>query len=151
MCDSSFTPVEQANVLLNVKDHVLSMNPIGKGYYVAEYDNLETNTIIATAQAEVGGVFLGERTIAVNLVPRQTEMANTQLNEQFMQNLVERVKGTYIHADDIDRDIAKIFDAQTHLGTTRRMTSVWPTWPLFMALCIILTVEWFIRRRKGLV
>jgi len=151
VCDSSFTPVEQANVLLNIKEQVLTMNSTGNGYYVAECDNIDMDTIIATAQAEVGGVFLGEKTIAVNLPPRQTEMTDTQLNEQFMQTLAERIEGKYIHADDIDRNITKMFEAQTHLGTTRRMTSIWPRWLLFLILCITLSMEWFLRRTKGLV
>ncbi len=77
VCDNSFAPVEQANVLLNIKEQVLTMEPSGKGYYIAEIDNVDTDTVIATAQAEVGGVFLGEKTIAVNLPPRQTEMSDT--------------------------------------------------------------------------
>ena len=151
VCDSSFAPVEQANVLLNIKEQILTMEPTGKGYYVAEIDNVDTDTVIATAQAEVGGVFLGERTIAVNLPPRRTEMSDTQLNEQFMQALAERINGKYVHADDIDKDITRMFEAQTHIGTSRNMTSVWPRWPLFLALCIILSMEWFLRRKKGLV
>ncbi len=151
VCDSSFTPVEQANVLLDIKAQVLTMEPTGKGYYIAEIDNVDIDTVIATAQAEVGGVFLGERTIAVNLPPHQTEMFDTQINEQFMQTLAERINGKYVYADDINRDITKMFEAQTHIGTSRSMTSVWPSWPLFLILCIILSMEWFLRRKKGLV
>jgi hypothetical protein len=149
--DDSFAAVEQANVLLHIKDSVLTMNPAGRGHYVAVCDNVELDTIIATAQAEIGGIFLGEKTIAVNLPPRKTEMADTQFNEEFLKALAEHVKGTYIHADDTGRDIAGIFDAQTRLGTTRRMASVWPRWPLFAVLCILLTTEWFLKRAKGLV
>jgi len=151
VCDNSFSPVEQANVLLNIKEQVVAMEPTGKGYYIAEIDNVEIDTVIAKAQAELGGIFLGERTIAVNLPPRQTEMSDTQVNEQFMQTLAERINGKYIHADEISTDITKIFDAQTHIGTTRSMTSIWPRWLLFMVLCIILSMEWFLRRKKGLV
>jgi hypothetical protein len=151
VCDNSFVPVEQANVLLNIKEQVLTMEPTGKGYYIAEIGSIETDTVIATAQAEVGGVFLGEKTIAVNLPPRRTEMSDTQINEQFMQSLAEHINGKYVHADDIDKDITKMFEAQTHLGTSRSMTSVWPRWPLFLVLCIILSMEWFLRRKKGLV
>ncbi|MBN2181507.1 MAG: hypothetical protein JW715_06310 [Sedimentisphaerales bacterium] len=151
VCDSSFIPVEHANVLLNIEEQVLVMESSGKGYYVTESDNINTDTVIATAQAETGGVFLGEKTIAVNLPPRRTEMSETQLNETFMQNLAEHIKGKYIHADDIDKNITEIFEAQTHIGTTRRMTSIWPRWLLFITLCMTLSMEWFLRRKKGLV
>jgi hypothetical protein len=151
VCDNSFSPVEQANVLLNIKEQVLAMAPTGKGYYAAEIDNIDTDTVIATAQAELGGIFLGEKTIAVNLPPRRTEMSDTNLNEQFMRTLAEHINGKYIHADEIDTDIAKMFEAQTHIGTAKSMTSIWPRWPLFIILCAILSMEWFLRRKKGLV
>ncbi len=150
VCDSSFNPVEQANVLLNIKDRTLTMEPVGRGYFVVESDSPEEDAITVTAQAEIGGVFLGEKTIAVNLPSRRTEMTDTQFNEKSLQTLAERIKGTYIYADDIDRDMAKMFDSQTHIGTARNIVSIWPSWFLFALLCIILSMEWFIRRTKGL-
>jgi hypothetical protein len=151
VCDSSFSPVEEGNVLINIKDNILTMNPTGKGYYVAEVDGSQSDTIIATVQAEIGGVFLGEKSIAVNLPPRKNEMTNTELNEHFLQALAEQTNALYLHEDKIDRDIVKIFDAQTYTGQSRRITSSWPTWPLLMTLCLILFLEWFLRRAKGLV
>ena len=151
VCDSSFSPVEQANVLLNVKDNVLSMNPTGKGYYTAEVDEKQTDTIIATVQAEIGGVFLGEKSIAVNLPPRKNEMTDTEFNEHFLQDLAQQTNALYIHEDKIDRDIVKIFDAHTYMGQSKRITSSWPRWPLLITLCFILFLEWFLRRAKGLV
>jgi hypothetical protein len=127
------------------------MNPTGKGYYVAEVDGTQSNTIIATVQAEVGGVFLGEKSIAVNLPPRENEMTNTEFNEHFLQALAQQTNALYLHEDKIDRDIVKIFDAQTYMGQSRRLTSIWPRWPLLMTLCLILFLEWFLRRAKGLV
>jgi hypothetical protein len=151
VCNSSFSPVEQANVLLNIKDNVLSMNPTGKGYYAAEVDESQSDTIIATVQAEFGGVFLGEKSIAVNLPPRKNEMTNTEFNEPFLQALAQQANALYIHEDKIDRDIVKIFDAQTYVGQSKRITSSWPKWPLLITLCLILFLEWFLRRAKGLV
>lgn len=149
--DDSFVAVEGANVLLHFQDIVLKMNDTGQGHYVAECDNVESDTIIATAQAEMGGVFLGEKTIAVNLPPQKNEMSDTQLNENFLKALAEHVKGTFVYADDISRNIAGTFNAQTRIGRTQRMVSAWPRWPLFAVLCALLTAEWFLKRAKGLV
>jgi hypothetical protein len=150
VCDGSFNPIEQANVLLKIDEHILTMEPVGRGYYVIESNNPEEDTVIATAQAEIGGVFLGEKTVAVNLPPRRTEMSDTRLNEKFLQTLAEQIKGTYMHADDIQGDMGKMFDSKTHLGTAQSMTSIWPSWFLLALLCVILSLEWFLRRAKGL-
>ncbi|MHC4328395.1 MAG: hypothetical protein ACYSWW_09775 [Planctomycetota bacterium] len=151
VCDNSFDPVSGANVLLSVKDRFLSMDHIGRGHYVAEVEDFRDQAVVATAQAEVDGVFLGEKTVAVNLPPAKSEMTDTELDEKFLQALAKKVSGKYFHADDVDENIAKMFEAQTRMGSSRQMTSIWPNWLLLIILCILLSISWFLRRAIGLV
>ncbi len=151
VCDDSFAPVAGANVLLSVADVVLSMDEAERGYYVAEMEGVSDQAIIATAQAETSGVFLGERTIAVNLPPARGEMADVELDDDFLQALAKRFDGKYLHVDEVDENIAQTFKAQTQAAQSRRMTSIWPNWPLLLVLCVLLSVVWFLRRAVGLV
>jgi len=151
VCDKSFVPVTGANVLLNIADKVSIMNELGGGYYVAQIEDVKDQTIIATAQAEVNGIFLGEKTIAVNLPPAQSEMTNVELDEKFLRALAKKLNAGYLYADDIDKNVAQTFDAQTQTYTSRRMTSIWPSWLLLLVLCVFLSVNWFLRRAIGLV
>ena len=150
VCDDSFEAVAGANVLLSVADEVVSMNHAGAGYYVAELSGTSRATL-ATAQAEVDGVFLGERTIAVNLPPVRTEMTDTNLDEDFLRGLAKKVNGKYIHVDDVDENVAKMFEARAGVISSRRMTSIWPNWLLLVVLCLLLCSNWFLRRSIGLV
>ncbi len=149
--DKTYSPVSQANVLLNINNQIYSMSPSGSGYYVTEIDNLQTDRIVASAQAEYSGVFLGEKAIAVNLPSRKTEMSDTRFNEQYLQKLAKQINATYIYCDDVDNELVKSFDAQTQVGQTTRIISIWPNWYLLGLICILLSIEWFIRRAKGLV
>lgn len=149
--DQSFQPVAGANVLLSVGEAVLSMAQVERGHYVVEAEGIRDQAIVATAQAEMNGVFLGERTIAVNLPPAQTEMSNVELDEEFLQSLAKKLNGKYFHVDEIDEDVSKLFKAQTRIGSSCRMTSIWPSWPLIMVLCVLLSTSWFLRRAIGLV
>ncbi len=149
--DKAYSPVSQANVLLNYNNQIHSMQPSGSGYYVTEIDNMQTDRIVASAQAEFGGVFLGEKAIAVNLPSRKTEMSDTQFNERFLQNLAKQLNGKYIYSDDVDNELLQSFDAQTQIGQTTRVISIWPNWFLWGLICLLLSIEWFIRRAKGLV
>ena len=151
VCDKSFVPVTGANVLLNVAEKVSTMNELGEGYYVTEIDDTKDRMIIATAQAEVNGIFLGEKTIAVNLPPVQTEMANVDLDEKFLISLAKRLNAAYLYADDMDENVTQTFKAQTRTYSSRRMTSIWPNWLLLLVLCTLLSVNWFLRRAIGLV
>jgi hypothetical protein len=151
VCDNSFLPVAGANVLLNIRDKVFTMNEVERGYYVAEVEDVQDESVIATAQAEVNGTFLGEKTIAVNLPPVKGEMTNAALDEKFLRELARRLNGKYVYADDVSSDAGKMFEAQTQIGSSRVMTSIWPTWPLLFVLCMVLSMSWFVRRAIGLV
>jgi hypothetical protein len=151
VCDNSFVPVAGANVLLNIRDKVFTMNQVDSGYYVAQVEDVQDESIIATAQAEVNGVFLGEKTIAVNLPPVKNEMTNTELDEKFLRELAGRLNGKYFYADDVGGDAGKMFKSQTQVGSSRMMTSIWPSWPLIFVLCIVLSISWFVRRAIGMV
>jgi len=151
VCDKLFVPVTGANVLLNIADEVSSMNELGGGYYVAEIEDTKDQTIVATAQAEVNGIFLGEKTIAVNLPPAQTEMANVEFDEEFLRALAKRLNARYLYAGDIDKNVTQMFEAQTRTYSSHRMASIWPNWLLLLVLCTLLGVNWFLRRAIGLV
>ena len=151
VCDKSFAPVAGANVLLSVRDEVLSMDPVGVGYYIAEVEDMTDQAVVGTVQAEINGVFLGEKTIAVNLPLAKTEMTDVALDEKFLRALAERLNGKYFYADDIDANIVQMFAAQARAGSSLRMTSIWPNWLLLSVLCMVLSAIWFLRRRIGLV
>ena len=149
--DNSFAPVEQANVLLNFNEQAYVMEPSGPGYYVTEIDHVQTDRIVAAAQAETGGVFLGEKPIAVNLPACKNEMSDTKFNEKFLQELAVQLNGTYIYADDVTNETIKMFDARMQTGQAKQTESIWPDWLLWGILCSFLSFEWYIRRAKGLV
>jgi hypothetical protein len=151
VCDKSFEPVAGANVLLNIGEDVSVMNELGGGYYITEIENIKDQTIIATAQAEVNGIFLGEKTIAVNLPPVRDEMANVEFDETFLRMLAKRMNARYLYAEDVDEDTKQIFQAHTMQNSSRQMTSIWPNWLLLIILCTILSFSWFLRRAIGLV
>ncbi len=151
VCDKSFEPVTGANVLLNVAEEVSSMNELGGGYYVAEIDDTKDQTIVATAQAEINGIFLGEKTIAANLPAVRTEMADVEFDENFLRTLAKRLNAAYLYADDMDENVTQTFKAQTRTYGSRRMSSIWPNWLLLLVLCTLLSVNWFLRRAVGLV
>jgi predicted SpoU family rRNA methylase len=149
--DKSFAPVAGANVLLNIGKRVLSMRQAGREQYTVEVEDVEDQTIVATAQAELNGVFLGEKTISANLPPARNEMTDVELDEAFLKALAERLGGRYVHIDDIEDNISHVFEARMRLASTTRIASAWPTWPLLLILCLLLSVGWFLRRAIGLV
>lgn len=149
--DKSFNAVSEATVLLNIGEKVLHMDQVSRGHYVAEIEDIVDQSIIATVQAEFDGTFLGEKTIATNLPPARNEMANIELDTAFLRALAKRFGAEYFDADEVDKEVVEMFEAKTHVSSLSRMESIWPKWSLLLALCLILSINWFIRRAKGLI
>jgi len=149
--DKAFQPATGANVLLTVGERVVSMEPTAPGYYRATMDQGLAQSVVATAQAELNGMFLGERTLAASLPPVRDEMSCVDLDEHFLRLLSERVGARYVHIDNLDKDAGKVFVPKRQVGVTETVTSVWPRWSVLVILCLLLSVGWFIRRAIGLV
>ncbi len=122
-----------------------------QGHYVAQVSGITAESITATAQAQRDGLFLGEKTVAVNLPMPRSEMDNIELDRKFLRNFAKRLDGKYFDADNINEDLVGMFEAATKGQSFSHMVSVWPRWPLLLALCLILSLCWFTRRAIGLV
>ncbi|MBN2128195.1 MAG: hypothetical protein JW741_01820 [Sedimentisphaerales bacterium] len=149
--DKAFRPVPGANVLLTVEDKITRMEAVGQGRYRADVDWGAAQSVVATVQAENGGLFLGERTMATTLPPVRDEMSEVDLDEEFLEALAQRLGGRYVHIDEVDDGIGAAFVPRRQTGTTEKIQSVWPMWPLLLTLCLLLSVQWFVRRAVGLV
>ncbi len=149
--NEAYEPVDEANVLLAVGGQVVTMSPAGEGRYTREVDLGTCESIVATAQAEAHGVFLGERIVAANLPSLPDEMSDTDFDETFLRALAQRLGARYVHVNDLDGDAAKMFVTRRQVGTMQQVRSLWPNWPLLLILCLLLSTQWFIRRSIGLV
>ncbi len=149
--DKEFRPVDRANVLLALGERIITMKPLGQGSYSAEIDQGYAQSVVATVQAESNGTFLGERTIAANLPPIEDEMSDVQLDEPFLREVARQAGARYVHIDDLDSQVAEAFVPRQQTGTIETVASVWPRWPLLLALCVLLSINWFLRRAIGLV
>jgi len=149
--NEDFTPVDEANVLLRVGGRVVVMPPAGEGRYTTEVDLGACESLVATVQAEAHGMFLGERIVVTHLPVLPDEMSDTDFDEDFLRALARQIGARYVHVEDLGRDTAGTFAARRQMGTVRQVRSLWPSWPLLLTLCLLLSAKWFIRRSIGLV
>jgi hypothetical protein len=149
--DKAFRPAAEANVLLTVGERTVVMEPTEPGYYEVTIGWRAAPSVVATAQAEQHGEFLGERTIAAGLPALRDEMSCVDLDEPFLRAVADRVGGRYVHIEDLDRSAGDSFVPSRQVGTTRIIESAWPRWFVLTILCLVLSTSWFIRRAVGLV
>ena len=149
--DRQFSLVAGATTLLEVAGEFFTMEEADKGHYFTELENNSDEAIIATAEAQIGGLFLGRKTLAVNLPLPKGEMDRVELDRDFLRKLAEKTGASYLDAGEIDEKTAEVFDAVTVTKKVTHMRSAWQRWPLLIGLCALLSAIWFIRRAKGLI
>ena len=89
-------------MLLSAGGQVVAMSPVGEGRYTREVDLGVSESIVATAQAEAHGTFLGERIVAVNLPSLPDEMSDTDFDETFLRALAQRLGARYVHVENLN-------------------------------------------------
>lgn len=148
--DRHFSRVSGASVLLSVGEQTIRMDEMETGRYTTAIENYTEESVVATAEAEVQGVFLGEKRIAVTLPLPKGEMDRIERDRRFLQELAEKSQARYVDAENIPADIADTFAATSTIRRAGQMQSIWARWPLLIVMCLLLTSVWFIRRAKGL-
>ncbi len=149
--DESFESVSGATVLLTVGDNVLTMQQTSPGHYSCSIDSIKDQALVVKAEAQKNGVFLGEKVITKTLPILKSEMDNVNPDRQYLLTMANKLDYKYIDIEDVDEKVVQQYEAVTEIETISLMSSIWPQWPLFIILCSILTLYWFIRRAKGLI
>ena len=149
--DQAFAPAQQATVLLEFDDRIVTMQEAMPGTYMTTIPDFHGNSVFARIRAEHRGLYLGERSIAVELDDIRHEMDDTQCDKEFLRILCDHVGAEYIDAEQIGPETFNQFQPYRVASQVRQLQCVWPKWHVLALLCLILFLQWFLRRAKGLI
>ncbi len=160
--DSTFVPYKNANVSMKITtpdnqsvtllaSTDLAAERTGElAKYVGNYEaGLEGIYQVEVLVHDKQGHFLGKAESAFFVEPSQAELANADLQAPVLQRLAELTNGRYFHV----REAGALPDAiKVARSSFSKLTEhdLWDAPILFFAITLLLGVEWFIRRAKGL-
>jgi uncharacterized membrane protein len=160
--DSTFAPHKNANVTVKIT------TPEGEGVplfasadlaaeragdlakYAASYEAGAEGLYYAEALAhDKQGRFLGKAESAFFVEPSQAELANADLQAPVLQRLAEITNGRYFHVSEAEALPEAIQVARSSFSKLTEH-DLWDAPIFFFAIVLLLGVEWFVRRAKGL-
>jgi len=125
----------------------------GEGWSGVLADLGEPGDWTLTVQAARPGAAPQSRSARFTVVRQDLEMANPRANPLLMRQIAESAEGGGVRSPD---EIGEIlddlrtrpadFDSQEQWSAT-----LWDTWPMFLLMAGLLCLEWFLRKRWGLV
>jgi hypothetical protein len=151
--DATYNPVPDGMVRLQISApsgmFEVESESVGNGVYRAKFVPISTGEYKIEAKAWLNDVQLGSGKTKLYVTPINNEFLYTKQDYRLLQLIAEKSGGKYFHERQADQLI-------NHLDLKRKTVSVEKTFELWnkmfilLAIIFLLSLEWFIRKRKGL-
>jgi len=155
--DEQFRPIERAEVRVVVRsDDQKSqtvLRAIGSGRYEGSIEGLAAGDYTFEGQATLDGTSLGDDRGRFSVGQMNVEFLQTRMNKHLLEQLAFRTGGMYA---DIGNVAALIDSIQARVEFTPREivhtseVELWNWQYLTALLVLLLAVEWFVRKRSGM-
>lgn len=154
--DARFQPVDDAEVELGITSgdkgdaqNTLYLTLTGKGSYSGAFRPEKAGDYRVHARIRRNGALLGEATHLFSVGSYNEELSDVALKESLLRRLGQLSGGSYAPSDSAAALIAAIQGASLHRTLTNDV-ELWNRGALLAAILLLLALEWFLRRRKGM-
>ena len=155
--DESMQPVNNASIDLTIsgegRSYTVPFSSIDNGQYEGSGDVLPPGEYTYAATANAGGIELGTGRGSFTVGGLQAEFLQTRLNKDLLKNIAFRTGGSYYDAGTISglaNSITSLPGFRTReVRSGVRIELAHSAWVLGL-IVFLLTAEWFLRKRLGL-
>ncbi|MCF8262768.1 MAG: hypothetical protein K9J12_18460 [Melioribacteraceae bacterium] len=156
--DENLNPTEGAKVSVEIESQnyktQLNLNSSTQpGIYEGELNQLPPGDYSFTAKSEFSGDEIGKQTGNFSVESVEIEALDTKADVAAMQLLSNISGGEYVYISDIDNIIQTIKEKIKPKSIIKREKSEFRLWSseiLLIFVIILFAIEWFIRKRTGL-
>ena len=155
--DESYQPINNAVIdiqVLPLSDRPFKLharaNSTSAGAYTARFNADSQGNYHIKVLARQGEIALGEDSTEIFAQLQLAELDNPQLNESLLKQLATKTGGVYFPFAEASTLPEKI-DALQHPVFVTEERDLWDTPLVLICVVALLGMEWFLRKRKGLV
>jgi hypothetical protein len=151
--DGSFHPVDNALIRTKVSGpsaaFELESEFVQKGQYEGSFIPMISGKYYIHAEAWKNDVILGEDNGELMVMPVNREFLKTKQDVPFLKKLAEKSGGKYFHENEAEK-IKDVINIRPEIKAESTTIELWNRMPVLLAIIFLLSLEWFIRKRKGL-
>lgn len=122
---------------------------IQEGRYEGSFVPITPGKYQVLAEAWRNDLKIGEDTKKLYISAVNKEFLHTNQNDQFLKRLSTKTGGKYFSEEEAMR-ILKYLEFKPILSQESKNIEIWNRLPFLILIMILLSLEWFIRKRKGL-
>ena len=160
--DENYKPVDNAEVTVtiqrsgaqgNASQTELTLSPVGNGQYEGALESLDEGDYRYTAGVRYNSKAADEDRGTFSVGGLNVEFQETRMNKDLLEQLAARTGGTYHQPDDVEdlaAEIAALPNFQQRELVRSEDVELWNrSWMLGLVVGLF-SVEWFIRKRNGM-
>jgi uncharacterized membrane protein len=155
--NASFEPIGDASVDVRVSApdgrmeqlRAAAVRGASDGAFETTFRPADPGVYRVTAEVRRGGSTLGSATAAMLVGGADFEMTDPRLNTQLLQRIAIASGGRVVSADDVPA-LAETLRARLPAAALAASRDLWNTGWSFVAIVMLLSAEWILRRRWGL-
>ncbi|MES2765887.1 MAG: vWA domain-containing protein [Bacteroidota bacterium] len=156
--DAAYTPLDNADVRVKINGgkspRDIVMQPIGNGRYTANLDGMPEGDYSFTGDARQNSRALGSDNGRFSVGEIALEYQNLRMNVELLRALAERTGGKFYtpaQAAAFKDDLLKSKNFAPRPVTKRNEFALWNLPWLLGAAILAFALEWFLRKRSGLI
>ncbi|MDP3147613.1 MAG: hypothetical protein Q8N83_00660 [Ignavibacteria bacterium] len=154
--DEAFNAVNDAEVKASIKyyesEFPITFSSIGNGLYETTIDNLGKGDLTFEGEAKLGNQSLGKDNGRFSVGEIDYELQNTTMNSDLLKLLAKETKGKFFY-----NSYGNLFDKLKEItkNTSKNKIEVseyriWSNEFMLVFIILLFAVEWFLRKREGL-
>jgi len=128
----------------------LRPEPLAQGIYSAEWNAAKTGSYVAEISARRGAETLGTDVLTFRREDGMAENFHREQNRELLENLAQETGGRYYKPAKAEQLAQEISYSQAGI-TGREVKDLWNMPAVFLAVLMLKSAEWLLRRRWGAV
>ncbi len=155
--DQTFNPVSDANVKIKINSgsgsNEINLNSIGNGLYEGTFQTNKPGDYTFAGDAYQNNNKLGSDKGNFNIGEVDIEMVNPRMNYEFLSLLANRTGGKFFYNSDYTRLFPLLKQLDNRSSKNKIEVSdvnLWSDEWLLLAAILLFALEWFFRKRAGM-
>jgi hypothetical protein len=120
------------------------------GNYSAEFWPPGTGSFTIEGRGSRNGMLFGSDQLKIEVIPFDNEFVRLGQDTDFLIRLANRYNGTHVNHDNINPLVEAVSD-KSRFVTEEQEIEIWYRPAMLFLILILITLEWIIRKRSGLV
>lgn len=157
LVDESFEPLTSENISLRIQqgsfNRELIMTEAGNGLYEGIFENIPAGEYRFFGSVKRDGKVFAADSGRINIGEIDIEQLNLRTDAPLLAALAVYTGGKYYDSnnyEEIFKEYAKLIASRTQMTEEVKEYRIWSNQYILILLILLLSVEWFIRKRSGM-